>query len=46
MHTTRKDENIKIEFREIGVLVMNWMELAQDSDKWRPILMEIPWIKP
>ena len=33
--------NIKKDFKEIGVDVMNWMELAQDRDHWRALVNEL-----
>ena len=29
------DEVLEMDLKEIGVDVMNWMELAQDRDHWR-----------
>jgi hypothetical protein len=31
-------ENIKIDLREIGWDVMEWIELAQDRDQWRALV--------
>jgi hypothetical protein len=28
------EDNIKIDFQEVGCRVMDWMELAQDRDRW------------
>ena len=33
----RWEDNIKMDLKEIGVDVMNWMELAQDRDHWRSL---------
>jgi hypothetical protein len=30
--------NIKMDYREIGWGVMNWIDLAQDRDQWRNLL--------
>jgi hypothetical protein len=31
---SRWEDNIKLEFREIGVDVLNWIQLAQDRFQW------------
>jgi hypothetical protein len=31
----RREDNNKIDLQEIGFGVMNWIELAQDRDRWR-----------
>jgi hypothetical protein len=31
----RRKNNIKMDLQEIGYGVMDWIELAQDADKWR-----------
>jgi hypothetical protein len=31
-------DNIKMELREIGWDGMNWIDMAQDRDKWRAIV--------
>jgi hypothetical protein len=31
----RWDDNIKMNFREIGWGAMNWIRLAKDRDQWR-----------
>jgi hypothetical protein len=31
-------DNIKIDLREIGWDGMDWIDLAQDRDQWRPLL--------
>jgi hypothetical protein len=31
-------DNIKIDLREIGCGVMDWIDLAQDRDKWRALM--------
>ena len=33
----RWENNIKMDLKEIGVDVMNWMELAQDRGYWRAL---------
>ena len=34
-HRRRWEDNIKMNFQEVGCGVMNWIELAQDRDRWR-----------
>jgi hypothetical protein len=34
-------DNIKIDFREIGWVVMDWIDLAQDRDKWRALVFTV-----
>jgi hypothetical protein len=44
----RWEDNIKINFREIGWGGMDWIDLAQDMDKWRAlvnIVMHLPFHK-
>ena len=31
-------DNIKMDIREVGCESMDWMELAQDRDRWRALL--------
>ena len=31
----RWEDNIKMDLQEVGCGSMNWIELAQDSDRWR-----------
>jgi hypothetical protein len=33
----RWDDNIKIYLQEVGCGVMEWMELAEDRDRWRAL---------
>jgi hypothetical protein len=30
-----KEDNIKMDFQEVGCRAMDWIELAQDTDRWR-----------
>jgi len=34
----RWDDNIKMDLQEVVCGVMDWIELAQDRDKWRPLV--------
>jgi hypothetical protein len=34
----RWDDNIKLDLREIGWGVMDWIDLAQDRDQWRALV--------
>jgi hypothetical protein len=34
----RWEDNIKVEFQEVGFRDMDWIELAQNRDKWRALV--------
>jgi hypothetical protein len=34
----RWEYNIKMNIREVGWVGMNWIELAQDRDRWRALV--------
>ena len=34
----RREDNIKMDFQEVGVGRVDWMELAQDRDRWRALV--------
>jgi hypothetical protein len=34
----RSVDNIKMDFREIGCGGMDWIDLAQNRDQWRPLM--------
>jgi hypothetical protein len=33
--------NVKIDLREIGWDAMNWIDLAQDRDQWRALVITV-----
>ena len=37
----RSDDNIKMDLQEVGWLGMDWIDLAQDRDKWRAPVNEL-----
>ena len=37
-HRRRWEDNIKIELQEVGCGGMDWIELAQDRDRWRALV--------
>jgi hypothetical protein len=34
----RWEDNIKMDLREVGWGVMDWIDLAHDTDRWRAVL--------
>jgi len=34
----RWEDNIKMDLQEVGCEVMDWIDLAQDSDSWRALV--------
>jgi len=36
----RWDDNIKMDLQELGCRGIDWIELAQDRDKWRALVNE------
>ena len=37
-HRYRWEDNIKMDLQEVGCGGMNWIELAQDRDRWRTLV--------
>ena len=37
-HRRRWDENIKMDFQEVGYGDMDWIELVKDRDRWRALV--------
>jgi hypothetical protein len=37
----RWDDNIRMDLREVGWGFVDWMELAQDRDKWRALVSAV-----
>jgi hypothetical protein len=42
----RREDNIKMDFREIGIDGANWIQLAQDRVQWRGFVNTVvkPWV--
>jgi hypothetical protein len=42
----RWEDNIKMDLQEAGWVGMNWIELAEDRDRWRTLVNAImnPWV--
>jgi len=38
---SRLEDNIKIDFREVGIDGANWIRLAQDRVQWRACVMNL-----
>ena len=37
----RWEDNIKMDFQEVGRGCGDWMELTQDRDRWRPLVSTV-----
>jgi len=35
------EDNIKIDLREVGCGILDWIELAQDWDRWRALVKAV-----
>ena len=38
IHRRRWEDNIKMDLQEVGCGSMDWIELAQDRDRWRELV--------
>ena len=37
----RREDNIRMDLREVGCGCVDWMELAQDRDRWRALVSAV-----
>jgi hypothetical protein len=37
----RWEDNIKMELQEVGCGIMYWIQVTQDRDIWRPVVLEV-----
>jgi len=37
----RREDTIKIDFQEVGCGGIDWIELAQDRDRWRAVVSAV-----
>jgi hypothetical protein len=37
-HRRRWEDNIKMDFQEVGFVIMHCIELAKSRDSWRPLV--------
>jgi len=37
----RWEDNIKMDLQEVGCGIMEWIELAQDRDRWRALVTAV-----
>jgi hypothetical protein len=40
-HRYRREDNIKMDLREIGWEVVDWIHVAEDRDQWRPVVNKV-----
>ena len=38
---SRWEDNIRMDLREVGCVCVDWMELAQDRDRWRALVSAV-----
>ena len=41
---SRWDDNIKMDFQEVGFWGMDWIELAQGRDRWRALVNAVMYL--
>jgi len=41
----RWENNIKMDFQDLGCGGMDWIELAQDSDRWRALVNMVMYLR-
>jgi len=40
-HSRKWEDNIKMDLQEVGCGSMDWIELAQDRDRWRALVTAV-----
>jgi len=40
-HSHRWDDNIKMDLKKIGCRGMEWIDVAQDTDRWRALVNDV-----
>ena len=40
-HRPKWVDNIRIDLQEVGCVYMDWIELAQDTDRWRMLVSAV-----